>query len=244
MGRAVIERSGPGVLGLIPARGGSKGIPRKNIALLRGQPLIGYTIQAASESEYVNRIVVSTDDREIADVSQGLGAEVPALRPLHLSQDDTPSIDVALYQLEALRRHEGYIPDVLVLLQPTSPLRTAQDIDAAVKLLIEADCDSVVSVCPVEEHPYLMYSIDGSGALQPYAPSWPNRLRRQDYPPAFRLNGAIYAIRPHVLSQERSFVGEHTRPLIMPRDRSIDIDVPSDLDRAAAMLQERGEHNQ
>lgn len=151
------------VLAIIPARGGSKGLPRKNIRPLNGKPLIAYTIEESKKSEYINRIVVSTEDKEIAEVSNKYGAKI-IKRPLELAKDNTPTIDVVLHTLDDLKNNE---PDIIVLLQPTSPLRTSQDIDNAIKSFIEQDCDSVVSVCEIEHSPYWSFEIENNNYLKP-----------------------------------------------------------------------------
>ena len=159
------------VLGLIPARGGSKGIPRKNIAILAGQPLLAYTCAVALGSRVLNRVVLSTDDAEIAEVGRQCGVEVPFLRPATLAQDGTPSIEVARHAVEYFRDNEHWTPDVVVLLQPTSPLRTSRHIDEAVDLMKESDADTVVSVVEVPHrfNPHSVMQLK-DGALVDFLP--------------------------------------------------------------------------
>lgn len=230
--------NGREVLALIPARGGSKSIPGKNIVLLEGLPLIAYSILAAEQSETVSRIVVSTDDLEIAEVGRRFGAEVPFMRPASLAGDATPSIAVVRHALDILKKEEGYQPDVLVLLQPTSPLRSSEDIDAAVEKLLDSGCDSVVSVTAAGQHPYWMYTLQGDRLL-PLNDEGIGVMRRQDLPDVYCLNGAVYATRPGVIYEHDSLKGPDTRALVMPADRSVDIDEPLDLLVAAALLQVR-----
>src|SRR5260370_5875896 len=155
-------------LALIPARSGSKGIPYKNIASVGGRPLIAWTIAAARAATRVNRIVVSTDDPDIAQVSEALGAEVPFLRPAEMAQDDTPGTVPLLHALGWLEEHEAYRPELVMLLQPTSPLRSSVDIEAAVELLRDRNADAVVSVTPVSHHPQWMKRVEDGDRLKEY----------------------------------------------------------------------------
>lgn len=225
----------PEVLAIIPARGGSKSIPHKNIAPLNGKPLISYTIRAAQHSRAVSRVIVSTDDNDIASVCINLGAEVPFVRPKELALDSTPTIDVVLHALDELESTEGYRPDLMVLLQATCPLRNSCDIDQAVSVFLSSDCDLVVSVAEVQEHPYNMYKIE-DGILCPIVERDLTVTSRHDYPVVYRLNGAVYVSRPVTLRESRSFIKGKLVPYVMPRERSIDIDDPIDLHYAAAML--------
>ncbi len=235
MGR---EGAKPRVLGLITARGGSKGIPHKNIVLLAGKPLIAWTIEAACASKVIDRIVVSTDDPEIAEVSRNWGAEVPFLRPDELARDDSPHVDVVIHAVKWLEEHQSYLPDYVLLLQPTSPLRIPEDIDAAVALAIEKDADAVVSVCLSPAHPYLMRRIEGDGRLTEFMPRPSGYIRRQTLPPVYVENGAIYLVRRDVLLRDRSWYSEHTYAHVMPQERSVDVDTLWDLKLAALMLAE------
>lgn len=223
-------------VGLITARGGSKGVPGKNIAPVAGQPLIAWTIAAARESK-MDRCIVSTDSDEIAAVCRVAGGEVPFRRPDALAQDDSPHIDVLLHALDWLD-NEGRGPDYLVLLQPTSPLRTGQDIDAAMDLAIQRNADSVISVCDAPVHPFWVRRIDESGRLKDFM-DWPDNsgyLRRQILPPAYAMNGAIYVIRSKILRERRSYFTERTYAYVMPRERSLDVDTAWDLQIAEMAL--------
>lgn len=213
---------------LIPARGGSKGIPHKNVAPLGGRPLIAYTIEAALRARSVGRTVVSTDDAGIARLSRELGAEVPFLRPSDLAQDETSMVEVVKHFLERLAAVEGLRPEVIVLLQPTSPLRTAADIDRAVELFRGGAWDSVVSVVRVKRHPLWMFAMEG-GRLVPLAEAGREATRRQDLPLVWRLNGAIYVTRPATISAYDNLLGEKVGAYEMPDERSLDIDSPLDL---------------
>ncbi|MBC3932351.1 acylneuraminate cytidylyltransferase family protein [Undibacterium curvum] len=219
------------VLALIPARGGSKGIPGKNIVDLAGKPLISWTIEAAKACPRIDTIVLSSDDPTIAEVAARFGCTVPFTRPQELATDESSSMDVVYHALEQLPDF-----DVVVLLQPTSPLRTAADIEACLNLMQSAP--AVVSVRPSEDHPYLTFEINDEGTLAPYAkPSADQSLRRQDLPGAWCLNGAIYAADTKWLREQRSFISPGTVAYQMPSERSIDIDTPADLRLAGQLLQ-------
>ncbi len=230
------------VLGVIPARGGSKTVPRKNLQPLAGRPLVAWTFQAARQSARLARTVCSTDDLEIAALAREAGIEVPFLRPAELAGDDTPSLPVAQHAVRALEQ-QGYRPDVVVLLQPTSPLRRAEHIDAAVDLLEASGADSIVSVVQVPHNfnPVSLLRLE-NGRLVPYLPGEGVRvLRRQDKPEVWARNGAaVYVTRRDVLMDEDSFFGRDCRPLVMPREESVDIDDETDLVVAAALLERRG----
>lgn len=235
----------PMVLALVTARGGSKGIPRKNVVPLAGKPLIAWTIEAALRSRVVDRIVVSTDDPEIAELSWAWGAEVPFLRPEALARDDSPHVDVVVHAVMWLEEQQGYIPDYVLLLQPTSPLRTSDDIDAAVALALEKRADAVISVCLSPVHPYLMRRVNADGKLKEYESRPPGYLRRQTLPPVYIENGAIYLVKREVFLRDRSWYSGDTYAYIMPEERSIDVDTIRDLKLAAWMLAERsGEHSE
>jgi len=226
----------PRVLALIPARGGSKGIPRKNIVPLAGKPLIAHTITAARQASCLDRVVVSTDDGEIAAIASSWGAEVPFLRPTELASDTASGLSVARHALAWLAEQQSYVPDVLVELQPVAPLRLGEDIDGAVRLLLASGADTVVGLVEAE-HPYYLRTLDG-GVVAPFLPDAPEVFRRQDLPPVYRLNGALLATRTTVLREQHSFYGEKTRGYVMPAERSIDIDTLLDLRIAEALLRE------
>ncbi|MCZ7574935.1 MAG: acylneuraminate cytidylyltransferase family protein [Ardenticatenaceae bacterium] len=214
-------------LGVIPARGGSKGIPGKNIRLLAGKPLIAYTIEAARESQLLTRFVVSTDDKEIAAVAKAWGAPV-LMRPSELAADDTPMAPVVQHVLSTLRSTEGDY-DYIVLLQPTAPLRTGNDIDGALSLLQASSADSVISLYQVEQgHPYYMYTVENDQP-KPLMIVPPGVTRRQQFPAIYVRNGAIYAVKRDILLEQHSFFGARTQAYIMPFLRSINIDTETDL---------------
>jgi len=215
---------GKSVLGVIAARGGSKGVPRKNVRIVNGKPLIAWTIEAGKSSKYIDRLVLSSDDAEIIAVSTSFGCEAPFVRAAELASDASGSIEVVL---DAVARCPGY--DWVVLLQPTSPLRVASDIDGTLEKAFSQKAPAGVTICPAEESPYWMVSIDSSGELMPLIPASPV-VRRQDLPKAYLLNGAVYAADCAWLETQRSFIGKGTIGYEMPLDRSADIDTEQDLE--------------
>jgi len=227
-------------LGVIPARGGSKGVPRKNIAPLHGRPLIQYTIEAARSSRLLGRVLVSSEDDEIITIAQELGAEVPFRRPADLARDDATAVAVACHALRFVEEEEKGVYDFVALLEPTAPLRKAQDIDEALGLLTSSGADSVAGVCRLEApHPAKLKVIE-EGRIRPFLPGlWREGLKRQDLEPVYFLNGAIYAVRRDVLVEKKTFWGERTIPYIMPPERSVNIDTWLDLRLAEALMGER-----
>jgi len=214
------------VLGIIPARGGSKGVPRKNVRMLDGKPLICHSIEAAKGSKSVTEFLVSTDDAEIASVSKEWGAEVLP-RPAKFAQDSTPMPEV----IDHVLRERGARFDIIVLLQPTCPQRTPADIDGALAAFSDASVQSVMSVYQVEDHhPGRMYQSEG-GRLAPLFPQW-IAARRQDLPPIYHRNGAIYACRVEHFKRTGFLWDERPFPYVMPRNRSLNIDDPFDLEIA------------
>ena len=225
------------IIAIIPARGGSKGIPRKNLKLLAGKPLISYTIKAAMQSRYLDRIIVSTDSSEIAVVSKEYGAEV-LKRPGQLATDKANVIDVVLQVFKALTK-ERYEVQAIVLLQPTSPLRTAKDIDKAVEMFLENKAEFLVSVYQLEVPPHWTFSLQ-EGYLKPIFGWHYFKLRKQDVPKVYMPNGAIYISKPETIKKRHGFYSEKTLPYIMPREKSIDIDEEIDLKFAEFLLKEYG----
>lgn len=221
-----------GVLAVIAARGGSKGIPRKNVRLLGDLPLIAWTVRAALAAKCISRVVVSTDDAEIAMVAREAGAEVPFMRPAALASDTATSVDVMTHALEELPGFEQ-----AVLLQPTSPFRTATDLDEGFALWMGAPgLGGCVSVYEAQDSPWLMYRTKGGGRLERLLPIPPAGLRRQDLPTAFMLNGAFYFVNVSRFFEEQQLVFEDGLGFEMPVERSIDIDVPADFDAAERQL--------
>ena len=229
------------ILALIPARGGSKGVPHKNIRPVAGKPLIAYSIEAAlSAREILYRVVVSTDDEQIAATARQLGAEVPFLRPADLANDKSPMVPVVRHAVQFIEQQDSVHLDWVLLLQPTALFRTAEDIRAAVDLARQGGCDSVISVVQVfSTHPILMKKIENDRLL-PYCIEEKEGTRRQDYQPqAFMRNGAIYLVRRDVVFEKGSMWGDVVRPYVMPEERSVNIDSEMDLRLAELMLAER-----
>ena len=210
------------LLAVIPARGGSKGIPRKNIKELCGKPLIAWTIEAAKNISKIDRLILSTDDEEIAAIGRKLGVDVPFLRPQELAADDTPAILTALQILELLPEF-----DELLWLQPTSPLRTVEDINQVIEISYRINAASVASVSPVKENPNWVYQLNEQQILTRWIEE-PLRLSRQELQQAYVLNGAIYWAQVEWLKQKRAFVSGETQGYVMPVERSIDVDTPLD----------------
>jgi N-acylneuraminate cytidylyltransferase/CMP-N,N'-diacetyllegionaminic acid synthase len=230
------------VLAVIIARGGSKGLPLKNIRLLAGKPLIAYTIDAALQARLLDRTVVSTDDRQIAEIARQYGAEIPFLRPPELAQDETTVYPVLSHAVQWLENCEGYRPDYVMLLQPTSPLRTAGDIDNAIVLALERNADGVVSLCETKHHPYWTKRVTEDGQVVEFAPLDRAYDRRQELPRAYALNGAIYLCKREILLECQTFYTDRTYAYIMPIEHSLDIDTPWDLHLAELILQGKASH--
>ncbi len=231
----------PLILAVIPARGGSKGVVRKNIRPLCGKPMVGYTIETAlGARDLFHRIIVSTDDEEIAEVARCLGADVPFLRPAELAGDSAPMVPTLQHATRSIEEQDGVRIDQVCLLQPTVPLRKVEDIDAAIRIEQHGNCDSVISVVQVfNVHPILMKRIE-EGCLVPYCMEEKEGTRRQDYdPPAYMRNGAIYLTRREVLMERGSLWGNVIRPYIMPPERSVNVDSDLDFRMAELLLAER-----
>ena len=223
------------IISIIPARGGSKGIPRKNIKLLNGKPLISYSIDASNSCSLIDETYVSTEDAEISEISKGNNAEVIE-RPDELAGDDSSSIDVILHVLDYLE-NRGELPDLFVLLQPTSPLRTSEDIEASINLFLESDCDSLVSVCELDHRSLLNFSLEDGFLVQNNNEALFNS-RRQDIPTYYSLNGAIYITTPEFIRKNKSFYSDKTIPHVMSKEKSIDIDTSFDFKLAEFLLNE------
>lgn len=228
-------------LGLVTARAGSKGVPGKNVAPVAGRPLLAWTLAAARAAPGIDRLIVSTDGEEIAAVARRWGGEVPFLRPAALARDDTPGIDPVLHAVDWLAEHEGYRPELVLLLQPTSPLRTAADVEAALALRTAKGADAVVAVTPVAHHPYWTHRLAPDGQLHDFLTVDGVPDRRQDLPPAYAVNGALYLVRREVLLRERTLCPQRTFALVMPPERSLDVDTLWDLRLADLILRDERE---
>jgi len=221
------------ILAVIPARLGSKRLPKKNIRMLYGKPLLAYTIDSVKNSQHVNRFVVSTEDKEIEQISQSYGAEV-ITRLLELARDESPTEDVIINVLEQLHNNEQYTPDIIILLQPTSPLRTTEDINNAIKTFLNSSGDSLISVTEHDHTPYWAFRIE-KGLLKPEFTK-ESLKRSQDLPKLYRPNGSIFITRVKTLLKNRSFYTNQIIPFIMPRERSIDINDEFDFSIAEILL--------
>ena len=232
------------VLGVIPARAGSKGIPQKNLQEVCGRPLITYVLEAAREARTLNRVIVSTDSEAIARVALEWGIDVPFLRPPELARDEVSLIPVlrhAMAYFDAL----GDPPDVVVSIQPTSPLLTAEDIDRAVALLEETGCDSVVTVAEIRQgHPFRAMRLEGNRVLPLTEYTSDRYLQKQDRPPAYRFTGGLYVRRRHLLEQGHGkdfALGAEIRGLVLEPERAVDVDHPLDLLLVRALMELRRE---
>lgn len=229
------------VLALIPARGGSKSIPRKNILKFAGEPLIAYSIAAGLAAETISRVIVSTDDDETAAIAREYGAEVPYTRPEAISGDETPDLPVFKHALEWLKSNEDYLPDIIVQLRPTSPFRKKEHIDRAVWSLIERpEADSIRTICIPFQNPFKMWKIDANGYLQPLIDidlPEPYNLPRQALPEVYWQTGYVDAAWVDTILQKDSMTGERILPLVIGADEWIDIDSPDDWRRAERLLE-------
>lgn len=234
------------ILCLILARGGSVRIPKKNIKKLGKYPLIYYTIKAAQKSKYINRIIVSTDDEEIARVAKRYGAEVPFYRPKEISKEDSTELEAFEHALNWLKENEGYIPDLIVKLFPTTPFRRATSIDKAVKLMLaNPEADSVRSVRLCSEHPYKMWTIEGN-RLRSFIPleekpKEAHTLSYQVLPQVYIQNAAIDVTKPSNIWDKKSITGTEIIPFVMDEIESIDVNTPSDF-MLAEILLKKGLH--
>ncbi len=225
------------VLALIPARGGSKGIKNKNIINIKGKPLLAYSILAAQGSKYIDDIVVSTDSATIANVARQYRAEAPFMRPAELATDTSKTIDAVIHAIHELGKM-GRNYDILCLLQPTQPLRTASDIDGAIEMFAAHGNRGVVSVSPVNDNPILIRKIDNkSGELLPLLPVC-GSIRRQDMPAYYRVNGCIYVNAVQDIHSESSF-NDNVIPYIMAKSHSVDIDEEEDIALAEYYLHDK-----
>lgn len=235
------------VLAVIPARGGSKGVPRKNIKPLLGKPLIAWTIEAAQQTRHPMRVIVSTDDKEIARVAKSCGAEVPFLRPAAIAQDLSTDVEWLMHALDWLRENEGYAPEMVVRLPPTSPLRTSAHIDAGIAALEKhPGADASRAICESPKHPYKMWKVSGeSPYLEPFLNEShtgfadAHNLPRQIFPKVYIHTGAVDVIRPRTIYEQKSTSGKRCVYFFMEPEASVNIDTPLDFAFAEFLLQRR-----
>lgn len=211
------------IICIIPARGGSKGVPKKNIKKLAGKPLIAYTIEQARQSKYIDRVIVSTENNEIADIAKKYKAEVPFFRPKKLASDSVATIDVLLHVIDWVNKNEKFDFDILVLLHATAPFRSVRDIDDSIKMMVEKKADNVFSVTEAQRNPYFnMVEVDKKGrvALSKKGAF----LTRQSAPKVYDMNASVYVWWKDVLQKEKGIFLKNSRIYIMPKNRSVDID--------------------
>ena len=221
------------MIAIVPARGGSKGLPGKNIKLLKGKPLIAFTIEAALKSNYISRVYISTDDQGIYDTALEYGAKACFLRPSHLAEDDSLAVDNYIYTLDRLNSEFGEKVEDFVVLQPTSPLRTSEDIDNAIELFKEKDADSVISYT-VEQHPisWHKYLDESNGLIDIFKENIKNR---QEYEVSYYPNGAVFVF-TYELIKRKQYYSDSSYAYVMPRNRSVDIDTIEDFDYAEFLI--------
>jgi len=226
------------ILATVTARGGSKRIPKKSIVPLNGKPSMLYVLEALKKSKTVNRIIVDTDDQEMAEVGRQGGAEIPFMRPAHLASDKAGHVDVLKYELEFLKEKEGYWPDAVVLIQPTSPLVKPEDIDACVELILKEDLDSVETVFEVGTifHPYRVRHIDQNGFTKFFMPKErAESMKTGNWPKIYAVD-AVFCFKPDTLYKYGTLQGEKSKSIIIPRSRACDIDDPADIILAEAQI--------
>jgi len=226
------------ILGVTLARGGSKGVPRKNIRLLKGLPLIGYTIKEALKSKYLDDYIVSTDDEEIMQVSQSLGASCPFLRPQNLAEDDTSSVDALKHAVNFMEEKNNITYDYVIELMCTNPLKTVDDIDQVIKKIIETEADSVIAVHELEDHhPIRIKKIVDDRIVDFCLPEKPESRRQDLKPNAYIRSGSIYALkRDHLMIDGRRYGSFESRPYILPPERAINVDTEVDFITAEHMI--------
>ncbi|MFT7860918.1 MAG: acylneuraminate cytidylyltransferase family protein [Sulfurimonas sp.] len=229
------------ILAIIPARGGSKRLPKKNLLPLDGTPLIGWSIEEARRSKYIDTLIVSTDSTEIQEVAHAFGAQTPFLRPSELAADDTRSIDVVIHAIEFYGAQKY---DYVILLQPTSPLRDVDDIDSAIEYFFEKEATSVIGVCEVEHSPLWSNTLDETKSMDNFLDQKYNNARSQDLPVYYRINGAFYMSKvDSVLKNETFFVTHDIYAHIMSQEHSVDIDTFIDFTTAEAILKQKANNN-
>jgi CMP-N-acetylneuraminic acid synthetase len=226
------------ILAIIPARGGSKRLPKKNLMDLAGKPLIAYSIEAAKNSQYIDDVILSSESEEILSVAREYGAQTPFVRPKELAEDTSRSIDVVTHALKTLTQKY----DAVILLQPTSPLRTTEDIDGAIEMFYNKQATSVIGVCEMEHSPLWANTLDESMSMEGFLDDKYNNARSQDLPVYYRINGAFYMSKTQsVLENETFFVKKNIYAYLMSQEDSVDIDTKLDFIVASAILKEREE---
>lgn len=216
------------ILGVIPARGGSKGIPHKNIVKVGGKPLVAWTIQASLKSKFIDKTVVSSDDPKILEIAKKFGAQI-IKRPKALATDKAPATPVVKHVLTYLKNKQNYLPDIIAYLQPTSPLRNCKDIDEAIKLLLKENATAVISVYEIDNKYLKSFILDNKGYLKGQGGIQHQFSNRQDTPRLYIPNGAIYLIKRKTFLQSKQLFSNKTLPYLMSPKKSLDLDTPADL---------------
>ena len=225
---------GKKVLAVIPARGGSKALPRKNLRMAGGKPLLAWTVEEAKKSKFIDRLILSSEDEEIIGVAGSLGCEVPFVRPAELAKDEVSALETVLHAIKEL---PGY--DYAVLLQPPIPLRTVEDIDGCLEQCLRHDANACVSVVVPDKSPYWMFTLDHNRRLVPLIKTAETGLQRQDLPEVYLLNGAVYVAKTDWLIEHKTFITRETLAYPMPKERSLDIDTEEDLNYFEFLLKAR-----
>ncbi len=224
------------ILGLINARGGSKGVPGKNIRPMNGKPLIGYSIECAKQSRYIDKVIVSTDDPQIINVAKSFGAEVPFLRPTELASDTAKQIDAMIHAVSFLE-DKGEHYDIVCVLQPTCPMRISKDVDSTLELLVSSNADSAITITDVGgRHPKTLYKKSDEGRIQPYLESDTAGVLRQNFEELYWRTGAVYAMKRDILMDKKSLYGDDIRGHVMPEERCFNIDSPFDWNLCEAYM--------
>ncbi len=229
------------ILGIIPARGGSKGIPRKNIIKVAGKPLMAWAIDAAKNSKYINRVVVSSEDKEILSIAQKHGAEA-IKRPSHLATDNASFEPLIFQVMEYLKKKDGYIPDILVYLQPTSPLRDVSDIDQAIQKLLDGKAQAIISVYELEKKYLKTFITDKNGRLKGAVNDRYPFMNRQKLPNVYMPNGAIYVITRKTFIKTGQLFSDKTLPFVMSLEKSFDLDTMEDLKKLKKIFTQKKIH--
>ena len=223
------------ILAIIPARGGSKRIPRKNIKLLNGKPLISYAISATKKSKYIDRIIVSTDDKKIARVAKKCGAEVPFMRPAELASDTASALPVIQHAVQYFEDEKKFKPDLIVIIQPTSPLVIAEDIDGTIEKIVTTGTNSCFSASKISQRPEWMYLLNNKKPML-FLNKSSLKARSQDLPELGIINGAVYVMTHNTIMKRNKIIDENTSIYLMPRERTVDIDELFDFQLAEFLM--------
>lgn len=230
------------ILAIIPARGGSKRLPGKNIKKISGKPMMAHAILAVKGSKYVDRVVVSTDDRKIATISQRYGAETPFLRPAELANDTVPTLPAFQHAVRYFETNMKFRPDIIVIVQPTSPMVTSADVDGAIEKMVKTKTNSCFSVCEINQRPEWMYYLDNNKPRLLLKNLWENK-RSQDLPKLGIINGSVYVVNYKTLMKKNKVRDNNTSIYIMPKERSVDIDDMHDFELAEFLMKKQNGKN-